>query len=159
MPSKYISAQFSFSGNTMFHWNSPVYTVSETRGEGGRFLGLSMCRKRTHKSLCLIQDDNGYTPSSILNPYLLRFLQTPNVHQNKISKKDKMLKPRHSPKSPPRLATKSKIVILSEIWYSGGVGWSAVQFRAVKFSREQCTSVQNSAVQLSAVKFSRDQFS
>ena len=48
----------------------------------------------------------------------MTFLQSPIVNQKTISQKETMLNPRQRPKSPPRLAMKSKIVILLEISYS-----------------------------------------
>ena len=36
--------------------------------------------------------------------------------------KETMLKPRQRPKNPPRLAMKSMMVILGEVWYSGAGG-------------------------------------
>ena len=52
----------------------------------------------------------------------LTFLQSPMVNQKTISQKETMLNPRQRPKSPPRLAMKSKIVILLEISYSESIG-------------------------------------
>ena len=74
---------------------------------------------------CFSYNPASFVPINISSPlychlyYFLILLHNAILNQKMISKKETILNPRQRPKSPPRLAMKSKSVILLRIWYSG----------------------------------------